>query len=697
MGKLKRIVQKIYQNATYAVLAVTVAIGTPVFIIASHAATPTASVEAENGTLASCASSVSDSSASGGSAVQFSDCGSGDSTPLNLDATGQTIPDTDYAVPTSNVIFMSTTGSDSNPGTQAAPVKTINEAISLVPTGGTIVVRGGTNANPAIYRDWYHYYNSNIGANTFSVVSKQVTIQAYPHEKAWFDGTDVEPTSSWTSDGAGHWYMPWSTPSFCGTLPTATTSNYYSTSLASQNIGVNSGGTNQGPCSWTDGSLDPSNPMAGDPQMVFIDGQYEHESPTLAGATGGAFYYDWANQKIYISTNPSGHTVELAARPMFAQLNGAGSKVLGLGFKRFASHIYSNNNGVIYGGGANQTYENDVFTQNAGPALQITRPAGSVVNHSVMAFNGGNGMGALGSIASGGTDNFMITNNVFNNNNTELFWTSCHYSCGAGNMKLDKMAGYTLKNNIIENAQGHAWGTWCDEGCTGGQTVDNIVRGNSQGGITYEISDTGIIASNLVYDNGGVGIACGSANTKIYNNTLFGNGSWSQIWVYDDPRNKGNPDSGNTGATQLGPDTVGTYLANNVIETNSNEAVRVQGTDTTGTNTVPDQFFDLFDYNSYYRANGTSQTLIDWIPPTNRTYYTSLAQFTTDHSYGAHGQDITSGGDPFFVNFSGGDYHIKTSSPAYHSGTAIPSDVAGATGISAASGQNRGALIWPGG
>ena len=673
--------------------AVTMAIVGAVVVFAIFAAGTPIAFEAEAGTLAGCAATVSDSNASGGSAVKFNSCSTGDTTtPTNLDASGATIPDSNYAVP-SGAIFMATSGSDSNAGTQSSPVKTLNKAVSLAPSGGTIVVRGGTDANPAVYHDWYSYYNTTLATNVFGVVSKPVTIQAYAHEKAWFDGTDVEPAANWTSDGAGHWYMDWSTPSFCGTVPTATTSNYYSTSLASQNIGA-TGGTTNGPCVWKDTSLDPTNPMAGDPQMVFANGTYEHEATSLSGASGGAFYYDWANKRIYISTNPSGSTIELAARPMAMQLNGAGSKVLGLGFKRYATHVYSNNSGVIYSGATDQVFENDVFTKNAGLALAVTHAANAVVNHSVFAFNGGDGLGAGGSVASGGTDNFVVHNNVFNNNNSELFWTNCSYSCGAGNMKLDKMAGYTVANNIIENAAGQAWGTWCDEACTNGKTVNNVMSGNGDGGVVYEISDTGIIASNLIYNNRGPGIQVGSANTKIYNNTVVNNTGTDQIWVYDDPRNKANPDTGNTGATQLGPDTVGTYLANNIVS-GSVEAVRVQGTNTTGSNTVPSQFFDSYDYNVYYRAAGTGQTLLDWIPPSNRTYYTSLATITSALGLETHGQDIMSGSDPFFVNAAAGNYNLRSGNQA-GTGTTIPSDVLSALGLSSGTGLPRGAISWPG-
>ncbi|MBW4062183.1 right-handed parallel beta-helix repeat-containing protein [Candidatus Saccharibacteria bacterium] len=682
------------QAAIFAAVTTLVAVVLLIHIFASG--TPTA-FEAETGTVAGCAASVGDSSASGGQGVKFSACSTSDADPTNLDASGNTIPDSHYAIP-SGAIYMATTGSDTNAGTQAAPVKTLNKAIGLVPSGGSIVVRGGTTASPAVYRDWYSSWNATLATATFGVLGKTVTIQAYPHEKAWFDGTDVEPAANWTSDAAGHWYMDWNTPSFCGTLPTATTSNYYSTSLSSQNIGA-TGSTINGPCVWKDSSLDPTNPMAGDPQMVFAGGTYEHEATSLSGATGGAFYYDWANKRIYISTNPATSTIELAARPMAMQLNGAGSKVLGLGFRRYATHVYANNSGVIYAGAASQTFENDAFTNNAGSTLTLAKPSQTVVNHSVFAFNGGGGIGGNGSRGTGVTDNTIISNNVLNNNNTELFWTGCSYSCAYSNIKLNNMVGFTIQNNIIENAKGSALGAWCDIACTGGKFIYNTVHGNGGGGILYEISDTGIIASNLVYNNGAAGIRVASAHTKIYNNTIVNNNTagtyQGNLWIYDDPRSPSNPDTGNTGASAVGPDTTGLEYANNILS-GSGRLNQYQGA-TGSTNTEPDTFFDLLDYNAYWQSGGSSQVLVHWVnAASGTTDYTSAGALSAAHPpLDAHSIDIAGGSEPFFTNAAAGDYTLRSGNQA-GTGTAIPSDVLAALGLSSGSNVPKGAINWPG-
>ena len=644
-------------------------------IISSQASTMITNSEAENGTLAGCATSIQDSSASNGAAVKFVACGGGTATPTNLDGTGATVPDSNYAIP-GGAVFMATTGSDGNPGTQAQPVKTLNQALSLVPSGGTIVVRAG------MYRDWYH----NSDSSSYGFISKPFTIQSYPHEQVWFDGTDTIQQTSWTSDGAGHWSMPWTTSDFCG-------GGYYQYNYNAQS------GSNSGPCSHLDayGNSEANHPAAGDPQMLFIDGQNMPEVDQLNLATSGAFYYDWSNHKMYISTNPSGHKVELSRRPTAMLLNPSGGTdtVRGIGFRRYATNEYNNNTeaAVVASTSPGTTFENDTFTQMAGYGLGISDPTNAVINHTVIAYNGFTGLTSNGhEHSTGANDGLLVENSLVSHNNTEHFDLNCNTSCARAGIKLAHMDGFTVKNNIFNYNEGS--GFWCDEACTNGIMVGNVVSNNIIG-LFYEVSDLGIIASNVTSNNAQYSIRVASADTKIYNNTILTNGGNGGIWVYDDQRN-----ANNLQGTQVGPDTTRVSMVNNVIYNTNNTITAwiAQGTDTTNTNTVPSQFFSAIDYNDYYRSYGASAyAVVRWITPTQSNSYKTLANFrSAQPSFDQNSLDITTGGDPFFVDSANGNYTIRTDSPAYHSGTTLPADVANAIGASTASGQNRGAITWPG-
>ncbi|SEM60248.1 hypothetical protein SAMN05444354_11983 [Stigmatella aurantiaca] len=581
-----------------------------------------------------------------------------------LDNSGKTLPDTNYPIP-SGAIFMAANGNDSNPGTQASPVATLNRAIALVPSSGTIVVRGG------VYRDWY-----NNGAGNYKVATKPLTLQAYPHEQVWFDGTDVKPASSWTSDGLGHWYMDWSTPSFCN-------GGYYTYKYDAQPT------TNQGPCSHFDMYGDPANPAAGDPQMVFIDGTYVHEVKTLAEATPGNFFYDWTHRRLFIATNPSGHTVEVAARPVALVLGGTGYAVKGIGFRRYATNEYSNTtNAAVYIGATHSLIENCVFTQMAAGSLSI-KPQGGVVRRSVFANNGFTAIGSNGQTNSStpGYDGLLLEENIVNANNTERFGTNCSRSCAQAGVKIAHMNGFTVRHNVFENNLGGA-GFWCDEDCRGGVMVYNISR-NNKIGIFYEVSDTGIIASNLIYGNTYAGIQSCSSNTKIYNNTLVNNAAIN-IWIYDDARNEADKRG-----SDIGPDTANVDVSNNILSGGNITTFKASRSDNNSTNTGPNTFFSGLDYNSYYRSGGSGKSLVNWVD-TGGANYTSLSALKTTHGWESHGHDIATGGDPFFVNQALHDYTVRSSSPAYQSGKPLPADVAQALGVAAGTVTSRGALSWPG-
>lgn len=619
----------------------------------SHAATVTANIEAESGTASACASRASDSTASNSLAVKFSACGS-------LSETGATIPDTNYAIP-SGAIFMATNGNDSNAGTQAAPVLTLAKAYSLVPSGGTIVVRAG------LYRD-----------GSTSSLTKTFTIQPYPHEQVWFDGTDV--TTGWTSDGAGHWYVAWSTPQFCG-------GHYYDLPYNQQSS------SNTGPCTHYDMYGDPANPAAGDPQMVFEDGTYIHEVTSLAAASGQNFFYDQTAQRLYLGFDPTSHTVELASRPNALVLQGGsgGNIVRGLGFTRFATQEYGSysTDAAVLVNVPNTTIENDVFTHMAAAGLAFANPTGGVINSDVFANNGFDGAVGNGhEHSTGATDGLIIENSIFNGNDTERYGTGCSASCAAAGMKIAHMDGFTLQNNLFENGVSPAHGFWCDEACTNGIMVGNVFHDNAGHGLFYEVSDTGIIASNLAYNNGAEGIKMGSADTKVYNNTLVNNGVGALI--YDDSR-----DANNLQGTQIGPDTTNVDFDNNIIY-GSGTMVQAWRTSTSNPpDTGPATFFDDLNYNSYYRANG-SQVLYSWKELSGgslvTTNYTALSSLTAK-GWESQGRDISNGTNPF-TNLSGGDYTVVSTSPDYHSGKSLPADVAAALGLSTSTTVSRGAIKW---
>ncbi|MBW4061149.1 right-handed parallel beta-helix repeat-containing protein [Candidatus Saccharibacteria bacterium] len=360
--------------------------------------------------------------------------------------------------------------------------------------------------------------------------------------------------------------------------------------------------------------------------IVVVWSIFASGTPIAFEAESGTFYYqeDLANQtgRIYIGTDPAMQTIELAKRPVALVLgNHQVYNLKGIGFRRYASNEQANLTvGAVYDSGNGGLIENVSMIQNAGQALAVA-PAGMTVHRSVLAFNGFNGMGSNGHSQGTGTytlDNLTMDSIIVNNNNLKHFGLHCTLSCATSGVKIAHMNGYSVKNSLFENTQSTGDGFWCDEACQNGVMVNNVIRGNGGSGISYQVSTTGIVASNLIYNNG-TGISFGSGNSSIVNNTLI------DLWLYDDARN-----AEDLRGSNIGPDTRDMVVENNIFSSGAsgpitifkvNRSSEAQASDPNNDNTGPNTpgFFTNLDYNTYYRINGGGGTLVNWVDNTTGT------------------------------------------------------------------------------
>jgi hypothetical protein len=81
--------------------------------------------------------------------------------------------------PVGNQYYVSTIGSDSNPGTISQPWETLQKAVNVVVAGDTVFIRGGTYSERMII-------NARSG-----VQDNYITFQAYPNEIPVIDGTGI--------------------------------------------------------------------------------------------------------------------------------------------------------------------------------------------------------------------------------------------------------------------------------------------------------------------------------------------------------------------------------------------------------------------------------------------------------------------------------------------------------------------------
>lgn len=265
---------------------------------------------------------------------------------------------TNYPIPGA-AMFVSNSGSDSAPGSQAQPLRSVVRAVALAPPNTTIVIRGGT-------------YRERVDIPS----TKRLTLQSYPGEAVWFSGST--PVTGWVSDG-GDWRKDnW-------------TAQFSRDGLdASMQIGAD--------------------PRAGYPDMAFIDGQPLAQVASKSAVVPGTFYVDEAADQLFIGSDPAGHTVEGSVLSEALNVQSAGSIIRGIGFEHYATDIQDA--GAVRGWN-NVLFENDIFTENASGGLSLR---GDVTARRVTATYNGQ-LGIAGYHSNGAT----IENSVISFNNTDHF------------------------------------------------------------------------------------------------------------------------------------------------------------------------------------------------------------------------------------------------------------------------------------
>jgi len=85
------------------------------------------------------------------------------------------------ALAAGNTYYVSTSGNDSNQGTQSAPFRTIQKGVNTAQAGDTVLVRGGT-------------YNEAVSVNSGGTSSARKVIKNYPGETPVLDGQNSRST-----------------------------------------------------------------------------------------------------------------------------------------------------------------------------------------------------------------------------------------------------------------------------------------------------------------------------------------------------------------------------------------------------------------------------------------------------------------------------------------------------------------------
>ncbi len=515
--------------------------------------------------------------------------------------------------------FVSPSGSDGAAGTQSAPWRTVQHAVNSVSSGTTIVLRAGT------YREQVQIYG------------KALTLQAYPGEQPWLTGSDV--VTGWVGDGSAWRKDGW-------------TAEFNNGGLSSTYI--------------------DSNPLAGEPDMVFVNGVPLRQVGSRSQVAPGTFYVDDGGNRLYVGDNPSGKTVEASTRRRAVWLNRAhGTALKGLGIRHYANTVWEL--GVVKGDAARLVFEGNTFADNAAMGLTVLQPD-AVVRNNV--FTGNGQLGLHGHNAH----RLRVEGNRFVGNNRERF----RIQSAQGGLKVTSSRDMVWRDNVVERNFGR--GMWCDESCYNITIVRNTVRDNQDRGIQYELSARAVIASNVVTGNGDAGImVLESSDIDVYNNTLSRN--LQNIRVFEGSRRS----SADPAITWDVGDVV---IRNNLLSNGTSRSVALFGVDNLGTKTA-EQMGVSANYNGYYRTNsGSPSTLVQWARwPSTILMLRDLNAFRSATNQERNGLAVDSTStNPFFANESGGDYRLRSGSIAIGRGAPLDERIANAIGVRAGVTVSLGAL-----
>lgn len=477
-------------------------------------------------------------------------------------ATDNIIKDTNYDIP-SDAYYVSPEGNETNSGRTPDSPWSVAKALSSAPNEATIVFRGGT------YRNINNAY-----------ICKKLTLQPYPHEKAWIKGSDE--VTGWVADGSMWRKDNW---------------NYsFDFNLGSEYMHSNY-------------------PMADRGDMVYVDGvslkQVGSKAEVVPATSGktATFYVDSVNKKLYIGSSPQGKTVQATTRKRaFAtgkcggsssSLNPSGTVVRGLGFAHFADM-------AIALGVDRVTLENNTFVWNGMQGVNFLGESDGVLNVSTDATVRGNTFNYNGrkGMAGDRAHRIKLENNTFSYNNIERF----NSSWDAAGVKFTRTDGATLAYNTIEHNFSH--GGWLDVSSSNAKLVHNIIRYNSGFGIYFEVSHKAIIGANLAHHNGTGIVVSNSSSTSVYNNTLANNGT--NVRIKDDPRVNTNSGEIAKGITWIANNNI---LKNNILSNTGNSNTTAKelliadilcGSSSQQTaDKIP-----VANYNGYYRTSSSTPQYI---------------------------------------------------------------------------------------
>ncbi|MFF2371798.1 right-handed parallel beta-helix repeat-containing protein [Agromyces sp. NPDC058110] len=499
---------------------------------------------------------------------------------------------TDYPIP-DGALYVDAEARTAGVGTEHAPFRTIQGAVDAASDDDTIVIRGG------------EYHESVVVADTDGL-----TLQAYPHEAVWLDGSAV--VDGWVQDGSRWRHDDWSV--VLDASPTYERG-------APDNVEER----------WA--FIDDRFPMAAHPDQVWIGDERLEQVARQSEVGPGRFAVDHESRSLVIGSDPTGREVRASVLPRAMQLQGDDVTVRGIGVRRYATSVPDMGAVTLERDGA--LLEQVVVRDGATGGIFVG--AADATLRSVTAE--GNGM--IG-VAANFADDLLIDRLASRDNNTEHF----NRAPVAGGMKLTRSRGVTVTSSVFADNLGT--GLWFDQSCLGIRVTASRLDRNTGHGLFLELSGRAVVDGNVITQNDRYGVKVNDTSEVVLRDNVL-NANASGIAVLQDERRPDAPDARGLDRRMPQPDPDLPWVVSDVVVVGntlagggSDELLTVE--DYTGV-TDADSLRTIVDANLYVRDDEQApETLARWqVAPGRIATFAALAELQEETGRETHGIEVTAG------------------------------------------------------
>ena len=228
----------------------------------------------------------------------------------------------------------------------------------------------------------------------------------------------------------------------------------------------------------------PSEPACIYAEKLFVDGIEYKQVVAISELEPGAFYFDYANDKIYLSEDPTSKYVEVTTGSGgLVGFSDADSVVVrNLVFEKFGGAIIAGESRNSIKAKSGWLVANNTFRYNSNKG--VTNYGGIVRNNHI------HNNGRVGIVGSN-----LIEGNLIEHNNTDGF----DPNNDAGGSKFFRTLSLKLRGNYVRYNNGN--GLWADADNKATLYENNILESNQGFGIYHEVGCNSLISNNVFQNN----------------------------------------------------------------------------------------------------------------------------------------------------------------------------------------------------